>query len=80
VDHLNRADAWGNEARERLILEEMRDEVELLVDKAQAVEDHRLDRMACSDNPHFWVLLGGLINDLSDAEFFKHPRDQTQVI
>ena len=27
--------AWGNEARDRLILEKMGDEVELLVDKAQ---------------------------------------------
>jgi hypothetical protein len=29
---------------------------------------------------HFRVLLGGSINDFSDAEFFKHPRDQAQVI
>jgi hypothetical protein len=58
----------------------MRHEVELLVDEAQAVEDHRLDGMAGGDHPHCRVLLGGLINNLSDAEFFKHPRDQTQVI
>jgi hypothetical protein len=67
--------ARSDETRERLILKKMRHEVELLADEAQAVEDHRLDRMACGDNPHFRVLLGGLINDLSDAEFFKHPRD-----
>jgi hypothetical protein len=67
--------ARSEETRERLILKKMRHEGELLVDEAQAVEDHRLDRMAGGDNPHFRVLLGGLINDLSDAEFFKHPRD-----
>ena len=72
--------AWGNEARDRLILEKMGDEVELLVDKAQTVEHHGFDRMAGGHNPHFRVLLGGSINDFSDAEFCKHARDQTQVI
>ena len=70
--------AWGNEARDRLILEKMGDEVELLVDKAQTVEHHGFDRMAGGHNPHFRVLLGGLINDLRDAEFFKHARDKAQ--
>jgi hypothetical protein len=36
--------------------------------------------MTGGHNPHFRVLLGRSINDFSDAEFFKHPRDQTQVI
>src|SRR5262249_20263622 len=72
--------AWGNEARDGLILEKMGHEVELLVDKTQTVEHHGFDRMAGGYNPHFRVLLGGSINDFSDAEFFKHARDQTQVI
>jgi len=55
-------------------------EVELLVDKARTVEDHCLHRMARSDYPHVWVLFGGFINDLSDAEFLKHPRNKAQVI
>ena len=67
--------AWGYETRERLILKKMGDEVELLVDEAQAVEDHGFDRMADGHNPHFWVLLCRVIKDLSDAEFFKHPRN-----
>jgi hypothetical protein len=71
---------WGNEARDRLVLEKMGDEVELLVEKAPAIEHHSFDRMASGDNPHFRVLLGGFINDLRDAEFFKHACDQTQVI
>ena len=72
--------AWGNEARNRLILEKMGDEVQLLVDKAKTMKHHGFDRMAGGHNPHFRVLLGGAINDFSDAEFFKHARDQTQVI
>ncbi len=72
--------AWGNEARDRLILEKMGDEIELLIDKAEAVEHHGFDRMAGGHNPHFRVLLRRLINNLRDTEFFKHPRDQTQVI
>ena len=72
--------AWGKEARERLVLEKMGDEVELLVDKAETVEHHGFDRMAGGHNPHFRVLLRRLINDLGDAEFFKHACDETQVI
>ena len=70
----------GNEPRERFILKEMRHEVELLVHEAQAIEDHDLDRMAGGHNTHARVLLGSFINDLSDAELFKHPCNQTKVI
>ena len=62
------------------MLEKMGDEGELLVDKAEAVEHHGFDGMASGHNTHCRVLLRRLINDLSNAEFFKHPRDQTQVI
>jgi hypothetical protein len=58
----------------------MRDEIELLLDKADAVEPHGFDRMAGGHNPPFRVLLGGSINDFRDVKFFKYPRDQTQVI
>src|SRR5688572_26738594 len=71
--------AGGKEAREGVILEKMGDEVELLVDKAETVEHHGFDRMASSHNTHFRVLLRRSINHLRDAEFFKHPRDQTQM-
>ena len=54
----------------------MGDEGELLVEKAQTVEHHGFDRMAGGDNPHFRILLRRLINDLRNAEFFKHPRNQ----
>ena len=71
--------AWGNEARDRLILEKMGDEVELLVEKAETIKHQGFDRMAGGHNPHFGVLLRRLINNLRDTEFFKHARDQTQV-
>jgi hypothetical protein len=67
--------AWGNEARERLIVGKKGHEGQLLVEKAQAVQDHSFDRMADGHNPHFRVLLRRVINDRRDAEFFKHPRD-----
>ena len=63
--------AWGDETRERLIVEKMGHEVELLVDEAQAVQDHGFDRMAYGYQTHFRILLGRLINDLGDAEFFE---------
>ena len=39
-----------------------------------------LTASAGGHNPHFRVLLRRLINNLCDAQFFKHARDQTQVI
>jgi hypothetical protein len=36
--------------------------------------------MAGGHKPHFRVLLGGAINAFREAQFFKHPRDQIQVI
>ena len=45
----------GNEARERLVLEKMGHEVELLVEKAQNVEHHGFDCMTGGHNPHFRV-------------------------
>jgi hypothetical protein len=80
IIEMARLNAWSNEARDGLILEKMGDEVELLVDKAEAVEHHGFDCMAGGHNPHFRVLLGGSIDDFRDAKFLKHPRDQTQVI
>jgi hypothetical protein len=58
----------------------MRHKVELLVDEAQAVEDHGFDGMACGHQTHFRVLLGGFINDFGDTEFFKHARNKAKVI
>ena len=72
--------AGGNEARARLMLEKMGDEGALVVEKAEAVEHHGFDGMAGSHHPPFRVLLGGAIDDCSDAECFTHARDQTQVL
>src|SRR5262245_39872513 len=58
----------------------MGDKVQPLVKKAQTVEHYGFDCMASGHNPHCKVLLRRVINDLSNAEFFKHSRDQTQVI
>jgi len=75
-----RLHAWGNQTRDRLSLDKMGDEVELVVEKAETVEHQGFDRMAGSHNPHFRGLLGGSLNAFSDAEFCTHARDQTQVI
>jgi hypothetical protein len=72
--------AWSNEASDGRILKKMGDEGELVVEKAQPVKHHGLDRMTCGYNPHFRVLLCRCINDLGDAEFFQPARDQTQGI
>ena len=75
-----RRHAWGHEACERLSLEKMGDEVERLVEKAQTIEHPGGDRRPSGHHPHFRVWRGGAIQDFRDAECFKHPRDQAQVI
>jgi hypothetical protein len=72
--------AWGNEARDGLMLENMGHEGEWLVTKTPTVEHHGFARMAGGDHPHGRVLRGGSIHDCGDAKCFKHARDQTQVI
>jgi hypothetical protein len=62
------------------MVEKMGHEGELLIEKAEAVAHPRFDRMAGGHNPHGRVLLGGSINDVSDAKCFKHSGDQTQGI
>ena len=62
------------------MLEKMRDEVALLVQKTQTVEHHGFARMAGGHHPHGRILLGGSLNDFRDAEFFKHAGDQPQVL
>jgi hypothetical protein len=36
--------------------------------------------MTCGHHAHFRGLLGGLINDLCDAEFVTHARYETKMI
>ena len=70
----------GNEAREGFMLEKMGYEGELLVDKTETVEHHSFDGMASRHKAHGRVLLRRLVNDLGDAEFFKHACDKAQMI
>ena len=72
--------AWGKETCDRLRREKRRDEGALVGEKAQTVEPHGCDRMAGGPNPHGWVVLGGSIKDVRDAECCTHARDQTHVI
>jgi hypothetical protein len=70
----------GNQARARLMLEKMGHEVQRLGEQAQTVEPHGFDCLASGHHPPFRVVLRRLLNDLSNAECFTPPRDQTQVI
>jgi hypothetical protein len=80
IIEMARLNAGGNKARDRLIREKMGDEVELLVDKSETIKHHSFDRMAGGPNAYFRVLLRRLVDDLGDAEFFKHTCDKAKVI
>ena len=72
--------AGRNESVGGLILEEPRDEGARLIDKPQAIEPHRFDGFTHGEVPHFRVLLGGLVDDVANAEFFKHTCNEAEVI
>jgi len=72
--------AGRNEAGGGLILEEPGDKIEGLIDKPQAIEHHRFDSLTYREVPHFWVLVGGLIEDVANAEFIEHASDKAEVV
>jgi hypothetical protein len=64
----------------RLVVKKHGDQVELLVHKAQSVEDHCLDGMTHGDKPGLWVVLGGLVNDVGNPEFIEHPGHEPEMV
>jgi hypothetical protein len=61
-------------------VEKARHEVERVVDKPQAIEHHGFDSFPHGEIPQFRILVGGVIEDVANAEFVKHPRDKPQMI
>ena len=51
-----------------------------MVHKAEAIEHHRFDGITGGEVPHFRVLLGGLVNDVANAEFVEHASDEAEVV
>ncbi len=74
------SDAGRNESRGWLMVEEPGDQGERLIDKPQAIEHHRFDGFPHREGPHFWVLVGSMVEDLANAEFVKHSSDEAKVI
>src|SRR5262249_39618891 len=72
--------AWGHEARHRLMLEKRGPEVQLGVEKAETVAPHGLDRRAGGHNPHCWGLRRRLVDALGDPACVKHACDTAKVI
>ena len=62
------------------MLEEARHEVERLVDKPQAIEHHRFDGFPHREVAHFRVLVGGLVDDVTNTEFVKHASHKPEMI
>jgi hypothetical protein len=64
--------AGRNQSGGRLVLEEARHEGERLVDTPQFIEPHRFDRFTHGEVPQFRILLGGLVDNVANAEFVEH--------
>jgi hypothetical protein len=63
-----------------LILEEHRDQVQGLIHKPQAIKHHRFDGFADGKVSHLRVLMGGVIDDLTNAKFIEHASDKAKVV
>jgi hypothetical protein len=72
--------ARGNQSRGGLVVKELGHQVEGLIDKAQSIEHHGLNRFPCGQVSHFRVLLGGLIDDIANAEFVEHASDKAEMV
>ena len=55
-------------------------EIELLVHKAEPIEDHRFDGAASGDNAGLWRVLHRPVEDVADTKFVKHPGYETELI
>ena len=65
---------------EGVVAEELGHRVQAPVGEAQAVRDHRLEGLTNAHLALGEVLWDQLIDQLADAEFAEHPRDQTEVL
>jgi hypothetical protein len=64
----------------RLVAEELGHQVQAPVGEARAVEDHRFEGLTDADLALGEVLRDHLIDQLANAEFIEHPRDQAEVL
>jgi hypothetical protein len=62
------------------MMEKLGHQVEGWMNKAQSVEHHRLDGMACGHHAHLGVLLRRAVNDVTNAEFIRQACDKAQMI
>ena len=80
VIELFRTNAGRNQSRGGLVVKEPGHQVEGLIDKAQSIEHHGLACFTCGQVSHFRVLLGGLIDDVANAEFIEHASDKAEMV
>ena len=73
-------DPRGDEALRRFILKKPGHERELLVHKAEPIEDHRFDGAAYGDNAGLWRVLHRPVEYVADTKFVKHPGYETEMI
>ncbi len=64
----------------RLVLKKLRNQVQPLVDKAQAVENHCFQRLAIGHDLVWTLRFITRINHLADADLPAHPGHKSQMI
>jgi hypothetical protein len=72
--------AWSNEPRGGFVVKKTRNQVALLIHKAQPMKNHRFDRLAEGDGALSGLLGHGAVNDCPDPQFLIHRGYQAEMI
>ena len=62
------------------MLEASGHQVEGLLETPQAIEHHGFDRLTCSEVAHGRVLVGRVIDDVTNAEVVEHASDKAEMV
>ncbi len=80
IRELFRGNAGRKKAIRGLIVEESGDQIQGVIDKPKPIESHGFDRLTYGEVPHFRVVFGRLIEDVTNAEFIEHASDKAEVV
>jgi hypothetical protein len=72
--------ARSHEPLGRFVVKKARDQVALLIDKAQPIADHRFDGLAKSNGALGGILDNGVVHNCPESPFLIHSGDQAERI
>src|SRR5262245_22390746 len=80
IIEMGSANARANEPLWGFVMKKARDQVELLIHKAQPIEDHRFDGLAEGDGALGGILGNDAVNDCPNPQFLIHSCYKAEMI